>query len=235
MGGVSGGGRREEGGGGGRQSLGRGGAMAPRAPPWGRLCMHGEIRYKSTLFQLTLQPCLGNPPINIAGRMLNKDGYEIGQTEVFKKTLKRKKVVESYFDAASIIDINNHLRQGGLALETAWQTQSWACCVISKVLGMVETDAYLLFKWFHQGYTKMSHLDFTESVDEALLTSTNKRKRTQTQEQDSHEKFPHNIAPLSLHPLYDKNSASCVATYASRTCSVCNSPCKNYSTVCSEM
>ena len=168
--------------------------------------------------------------------MLNEDGDEIGQTEVFNKTLKRRKVVESYFDAASIIDINNHLRQGGLALETAWRTQSWACRVISTVLGMVETDAYLLFKRFHPGSTKMSHSDFTEAVAEALLTSTNKRKRTHaTQQQDSHETLPHNIAPLSLHPLYDKNSASWVATYASRACSVCKSPCKNYCTVCSEM
>ena len=80
-----------------------------------------------------------------------------------------------------------------------------SCRVISTVL---ETDAYLLFKWFHPGYTKVSHSDFTESVDEALLTS----KRTlHAQQQDSHEKFPHNIAPLSLHPLYDKDSASCVA------------------------
>ena len=48
--------------------------------------------------------------------MLNEDGDEIGQTEVFNKTLKRRKVVESYiyFDAASIIDVINHLRQGGL-------------------------------------------------------------------------------------------------------------------------
>ena len=37
--------------------------------------------------------------------MLDEDGDEVGQTEVYNKTIKRKKVVESYFDAASIIDI----------------------------------------------------------------------------------------------------------------------------------
>ena len=55
--------------------------------------------------------------------MAVEDGDEIGN-----KTLKRREVVESYFDAASIIDINNHLRQGGLALETAWRTQSCMPC-----------------------------------------------------------------------------------------------------------
>ena len=49
--------------------------------------------------------------------MLDEDGEETGQSEIFNKTVKLKKVVETYFDAASIIDINNHLRQGGLALE----------------------------------------------------------------------------------------------------------------------
>ena len=78
----------------------------------------------------------------------------------------------------------------------------------------------------------MSHSDFTEAVAEVLLTSTNERKRTQAQQQDSNETLPHNITPLSLH---DKNSASCVATYVSRSCSVCKSPCKNYCTVCSEI
>ena len=44
--------------------------------------------------------------------------------------------------------------------------------VISNVLGMVETDAYLLFKWFHPGYTKNSHSDFTEAVAQFLLTNS---------------------------------------------------------------
>ena len=30
--------------------------------------------------------------------------------------------MEDYFTAASIIDISNHCRQSGLALETAWNT-----------------------------------------------------------------------------------------------------------------
>ncbi|KAL5502121.1 hypothetical protein EMCRGX_G008844 [Ephydatia muelleri] len=100
--------------------------------------------------------------------VLDEDGEEIGQSEVFNKTVKRKKVVETYFDAASIID-NNHMRQGGVALETAWQTQSWASRFISTILGIVETDAYLLYKKFHPGGSKISHSDFTESVAKGLL------------------------------------------------------------------
>ena len=96
--------------------------------------------------------------------MLDEDGDEVGQTEVYNKTVKRKKVVESYFDAASIIDINNHMHQGGLALEAAWRTQSWACRVVATVLGIVETDTYLLYKKFHPGDSRLSHSDFTDGL-----------------------------------------------------------------------
>ena len=95
----------------------------------------------------------GKPSNKCRWRMLDEDGEEVGQTEAFNKYVKRKKVVESYFDAASIIDTNNHMRQGGLALETAWQTQSWTNRVVATVLGIVETDAYLLYKKFHLGMT----------------------------------------------------------------------------------
>ena len=70
--------------------------------------------------------------------MLDEDGDEVGQTEVYNKTVKRKKVVESYFDAASIIDINNHMRQGGLALETAWRTQSWQVVLWQQFLALLK-------------------------------------------------------------------------------------------------
>ena len=44
-----------------------------------------------------------------------------------------KESCRNYFDAASIIDINNHMHQGGLAFETA------------------------LYKKFYLGSTKLSH------------------------------------------------------------------------------
>ena len=139
---------------------------------------------------------LGNKPAKQRyGRLFRKelqDGEEIGQSEVFNKTVKRKKVVETYFDAASIIDINNHMRQGGVALETAWQTQSWASRVISTILGIVETDAYLLYKKFHPGGSKISHSDFTESVAKGLLI-----RRIPGASTSNSESLPHDIVPLS--------------------------------------
>ena len=42
--------------------------------------------------------------------MLDADGNEVGRTEAYVKHVKRSKLVEQYFDSASVIDINNHVR-----------------------------------------------------------------------------------------------------------------------------
>ena len=160
--------------------------------------------------------------------VLDEDGEEIGQSEVFNKTVKRNKVVETYFDAASIIDINNHMRQGGVALEAAWQTQSLASRVISTILGIVETDAYLLDKKFHPGGSKISHSDFTESVAKGLLI-----RRIPGASTSNSESLPHDIVPLSSLTYYNKNSPYAAATYANRLCTICKSPCKYLCRVCS--
>ena len=68
--------------------------------------------------------------------MLDADGNKVGLTEAYVKHVKRSKLVKEYFDSASVIDINNHVRQGGLSLETAWKTQNQSSRVISTILGI---------------------------------------------------------------------------------------------------
>ena len=103
------------------------------------------------------------------------------------------------------------MRQGGLALETAWRTQSWASRVVATVLGIVETDAYLLYKKFHPGSTKPSHADFTEAVAKGLilLKSVGTQAACRRLESDT-EALPHIIIlPLSTLPIYNKDSEQC--------------------------
>ena len=161
--------------------------------------------------------------------MIDEDGEELEQSEVFNKTVKRKKVVETYFNAASIIDINNHMQQGGVALETAWQTQTWACRVISTILGIVETDSYLLYKKFHPGGSKISHSDFTEAVAKGLLI-----RRAHCACTGNSKTLPYDIVPLSSLCYYNKNSPNTAATYANRLCTIFKSPCKYHCQVCSD-
>ena len=94
--------------------------------------------------------------------MLDADGNEVGLTEAYVKHVNRSKLVEEYFDSASVIDINNHVRQGGLSLETAWKTQNWSSRVISIILGIIETDAYLMWKHFHPDGRNWDHASFTD-------------------------------------------------------------------------
>ena len=116
-----------------------------------------------------------------------------------------------------------------MALETAWQTQSWASRVISTILGIVETDAYLLYKKFHPGGSKISHSDFTESVAKGLLI-----RRIPGASTSNSESLPHDIVPLSSLTYYNKNSPYAAATYANRLCTICKSPCKYLCRVCSD-
>ena len=85
--------------------------------------------------------------------------------------IKRARLVEDYFAAASIIDISNHARQSGLALETAWATHQWDHTVISTILGIIETDAFHMWHHFHPKGKDCSNADFTEEVAYHLLTS----------------------------------------------------------------
>jgi hypothetical protein len=67
---------------------------------------------------------------------------------VTTKVVKRPAVISSYYNSANAIDRHNHLRQGILAYETLWSTQSpWFRLVTTLVFGMTLTDAYLLGKY----------------------------------------------------------------------------------------
>ena len=192
--------------------------------------MRGEKKLRKSFVSTPSTTIPGRPSNKRRWReMIDEDGEEIGQSEVFNKTVKRKKVVETYFDAASIIDINNHMRQGGVAVETAWQSQSWASRVISIILGIVETDAYLLYKKFHSGGSKISHSDFTEAVAKGLLI-----RRAHCASTGNSETLPHDIVPLSSLSYYNKNSPNTAVTYANRLCTICKSPCKYLCQVCSD-
>jgi hypothetical protein len=48
-----------------------------------------------------------------------------------------------YFKAFPIIDIHDHYRQGSLALESSWKTQTWWHRLFSTLFGMIVTDAFL--------------------------------------------------------------------------------------------
>ena len=71
-------------------------------------------------------------------RRIDDDGH------VFYKTVKRSKLVEKYRNGAPALDIHNHRRQDGLALEPAWGTHKWYHRVYASLLGIIEPMPTLL-------------------------------------------------------------------------------------------
>jgi hypothetical protein len=65
----------------------------------------------------------------------------------------RPKVVEQLFSGFSAIDVHDHYRQGSLAFETHWQTRTWWHRVFGSLLGMIMTDAFLLYRKQHTLYS----------------------------------------------------------------------------------
>ena len=165
-------------------------------------------------------------------------------TEVVIRYTKRPKVVEDYFDCAKVIDIANHMRQGGLALEQAWKTQKWEHRLFSTLLGMIETDAYCAWRHFLPDGANDEHADFTEELAQQLLTNTIDNVGTETRRSvslensilDVHadETLAHDIVLLTEHPKYARNKKT--ATGASKKalfrCHVCRNMATMYCKTC---
>jgi hypothetical protein len=81
-------------------------------------------------------------------------------------------VVKEYFESANAVDVHNHYRQGALALEEAWQTQQWWHRLFATLLGMIVTDSYLAYSYFHPSLQERgkSFQDFCERLTMQLLT-----------------------------------------------------------------
>lgn len=84
------------------------------------------------------------------------------------KTVNRPQLFETYFDGAPSIDIHNHIRQDGLGLEVAWGTQDWKSRMFACLFGIIETNAYLAFKYFGN-FKNNSHVEFTQALALQLI------------------------------------------------------------------
>ena len=73
-------------------------------------------------------------------------------------------MVKVMFAVFSAIDIHDHMRQGVLAFHTHWKTNTWWHRLYSTILGIIVTDAYLMYK--------MEHLEHNHGVDNGLLGYT---------------------------------------------------------------
>lgn len=115
------------------------------------------------------------------------------------KEVPRPHLVEEYFEGAPAVDIHNHIRQSGLALEEVWNTQRWHHRIYASVLGIIETNAFLAFKYFKRDASS-KHSDFTEALALQLI---NNPWVAETPVQEEHARIanPANLAnPILIRP-----------------------------------
>ena len=60
------------------------------------------------------------------------------ESETITCTVPRTQMIKSYFEAASAIDVHNHLRQDGLGMENAIGTSKWWFRLMCTILEMIE-------------------------------------------------------------------------------------------------
>ncbi|CAG4996824.1 unnamed protein product [Parnassius apollo] len=117
-------------------------------------------------------------------RRLNDEG------NLFFREVARPKLVQQYFDGAASIDIHNNIRQDGLALEKAWGTHKWEHRIYASVLGIIETNAYLIFNnFFRAEHDQVSHRWFTTNL--VLALTKNDANNLQENEPPPHENIPY--------------------------------------------
>ena len=78
--------------------------------------------------------------------------------QVFFKYVDRPQMIEEYHAGAPALDVHNHLRQDGLALEKVWGTHKWYHRIYASLFGIIETNAYLVFNYFRSQKQEVSHI-----------------------------------------------------------------------------
>jgi hypothetical protein len=164
-----------------------------------------------------------------------------GETEVYYKQVQRPRIVELYFSGAPAVDVHNHYRQGGLALEKGLQTKIWWMRVFCTILGIIETDAYVAYIRFCPDARGLSHRQFTlqlaaslRDVASGAATRAVRRPRTQPTLAPlprSSATYPsHALKPLLECERFQNRRGT--ATRAKLTCEICKRQAHSYCASC---
>lgn len=151
----------------------------------------------------------------------------------------RPMIAQEYFDAANGIDIHNHYRQGSLALEESFKTQTWWHRSFSTLLGMTATDAFLAFRYFHPSKYEVSEISFKQFVDglaKQLVENTVSCPVALHVRSSRHQQpvpAPAEDGLLCQRPLHEHPSyASSTARRIQLHCTQCKSKCSHYCLGC---
>jgi hypothetical protein len=108
--------------------------------------------------QTFITTCGTSTTANTMAHCDSQDVYGNLLTEHFKRPV----IAELYASAAGSIDWHNRSRQGELALEKRWVTQKWTLRVMTTVIAICVTDAFLLAREFIHEFEDVSVVHFAK-------------------------------------------------------------------------
>lgn len=94
------------------------------------------------------------------------------------KTVMQPNVIHDFYKYFGTIDVNDHYRQGTLAIERNWLTKRWWTRIFQTVLGVIVTSAfyaYTLELRFQQDTSRLCFLDFVDVLCYELTNFSEKR------------------------------------------------------------
>ncbi|EGZ15955.1 hypothetical protein PHYSODRAFT_507869 [Phytophthora sojae] len=149
-------------------------------------------------------------------------------------------MVELFFSKFSTFDVHDHLRQGSLAIEREWITQSWMHRVFGTILGMVVVDAYLAYR--HESTerqfvesTVLNFSDFVSQLAHQLIFNEHTMKRTLRTDSGSTstDEPSHTLKAFGDLPQYSE--ARKAGKRVQRQCRLCHKKCSYYCVGCSDV
>jgi hypothetical protein len=105
------------------------------------------------------------------GGLITKKRHRLddGEEKEVAVAVQVPRLIEEYFGASAKIDVHNHYRQYGLALESAWGTHTWWHRLFATVFGMTETDVHLAANFFLPQFANLTHGDCTKKLALELI------------------------------------------------------------------
>jgi len=91
---------------------------------------------------------------------------------VTRYEIPRNYIIQKFFEAFPAIDINDHYRQGILAMETNWNTKKYHIRVFATLLGIIFTSAFLAFKTEKGPNFSMDYRTFLGKLAHSLIFNT---------------------------------------------------------------
>jgi len=160
-----------------------------------------------------------------------------------RSTTQRTMIANEYFSGAESIDVHNHFRQGGTALEDI-RTTKWYWRVIWTIVGMVETDSYLAWRQ-ESGSTTFLHTQFTQELAIRLIQNQHGGRRSlqtvlnpSAPLSDASAPRAHILKYLRDHPYYIEYFKECERlnkkpNRVRRRCEYCHEKSSTYCDLCS--